>query len=64
MTRLHLAIEGALNRGEDAIDWPRMDVSEFFGATPAKKRDAVKVNGAAAHLRYTSLFDDDPEPDQ
>ena len=37
-------------------------MSEFFGAAPAKKRSATKVNGAA-HSRYTSLFEDDPEPD-
>lgn len=63
VSRLHLAIEGALNRGEDEIDWPRMDVSEYFGVAPIKKRDIAKTNGAA-HSRYTSLFDDDPEPEQ
>lgn len=55
VTRLHLAIEAALNQGKDEMDWPRMDVSEFFGSGPARKRDLPKVSSSTFLERV--LFD-------
>lgn len=63
MTKLHLAIEAALNQGKDTIDWPNMDVEEFFGSSKPAAKPAGAANGAVQRARYASLFDADDSLD-